>query len=133
MNSTSLHSLIESARKTADAIRELEAKLSELKRPVFTDFSKLHEIHRYIQAQLPSETLRERRICFVFIAAYLYSPASVIGDHPLKVGLRTNIGVTIGRCKGEVSELFSEAKFRYEKLISFGEKVDKILKNIIRF
>lgn len=126
-HTTQLHDLVQAARATHKSIQELEHQLSTLGTPTLCDISLLPSIYTAIQCQLHDESLREQRLCFVFVAAYLYSPTSIIFDHSLKAGLRTGISKIIGRCKGEVSEIFAEAKFRYDHLTGFREKIEHSL------
>lgn len=123
----SVLNLIETARTTRQAIKDLEEQLQQLNIPTLSDTTEFPLIYAQIQSQMSGEELREQRLCFVFIVAYLYSPASIFGSYPLKAGLRSHIGSIIHRCNAEISEMLSEAKFRYERLNSFREKIDKIL------
>lgn len=122
---------IDNAKKIQAELTVLQEQFSQLITPVLSDTQNLPEIYQLVLNQ-PGINRREARHCFVIIAIYLYSPTSLLGQFPIRAGLRQEVGEIIGRCRQEVSEVFSQAKFRYENTPLFREQVEVIFEQIIK-
>lgn len=119
---------ITKARQLQQEIATLQAQLSQFTTPTLYDTSKLTQLYQQI-GNIPDIDQRELRHHFVFIAVYLYSPSALLG-YSIKAGLCQQIGEVIERCRQDVSELFYEAKVRYDRTQSFREQTENIFTKI---
>lgn len=124
-----MYDTINQAKKIQRELSRLREQLSQLRSPTLSDTENLTAIYQYILDQ-PNIDNREIRHYFVIVSVYLYSPISLFGQFPIKTGLCAEIGEIIGRCRQEVSEIFYQAKFRYENIPSFREGIES-LHNVI--
>lgn len=126
-----MHNNISNAKKILLEISLLQDQLSQLATPTLSDVKKLPEIHQFITNQ-PNIDRREVRHYFVVVSVYLYSPLSLFGKFPIRTGLCQEVGEAMGSCRQEVSEMFSQAKFRYENIPSFREQVETIFEQVLK-
>lgn len=126
-----IHDKINNAKKIQLELFKLKEQLSQLTTPTLSDTQNLSAIYQFIVSK-PDIDNREIRHFFVIIAVYLYSPLSLLGSFPIRAGLCQEMGETIGRCRQEVSGIFSQAKFRYENIQSFREQVEAIFEQILK-
>lgn len=120
---------INSAKQLQSEIAVRQEQLSQFTTPTMFDTDLLPAIYKAICDS--DDAPKEVRHCFVFIAVYLYSPSALLGQYSIKAGLCQKIGDTIGCCRQVVSETFSQALLRYNKLPTFAQQVDKIYRDII--
>lgn len=120
-----IYEKINTAKKIQIELSQLREQFTQLSTPTLSDPQNLSEIHQLICCR-PNVDSREMRHYFVIISVYLYSPLSLLGPFPIKAGLCREMGKVIGRCRQEVSEIFYQAKFRYENVPSFREQVEDI-------
>lgn len=117
------------ARKIQAQYQELERQMRQFAIPTQYDHAKLPAIYDMICRHTTIDQ-RDTRHCFVLIAVYLYSPSALLLDASIRAGLCRHIGEVIGRCRQEVSEIFSEAKFRYENVTSFRNQIETIFDQV---
>lgn len=122
---------IDNAKRIQAELKVLNEQFSQLATPALSDTQNLPQIYQLILNQ-PDVDRREARHYFVIIVIYLYSPTSLFRQLPIKAGLRQEIGKIIGRCRQEVSGMFSQARFRYENVPSFRDQVEIIFEQIIK-
>lgn len=120
---------INNAKKVQLELSKLKEQLSQLTTPTLSDPQNLFAIYQLILDQSNLDK-REIRHYFVVIAVYLYSPLSLFGSFPIRAGLCQEMGGIIGRCRQDVSEIFSQAKFRYENVLSFRDQVEALFEQI---
>lgn len=117
------------AKLLQSQIAVMQEQLSKFTTPALYDTSKLTQLYQRVN-DIPGIDKKELRHHFVFIAVYLYSPSALLG-YSIKAGLCQQIGEVIGRCRQDVSEIFYEAKLRYERVQPFQETTHKIFAQII--
>lgn len=124
-----MHDKINAAKQILSELSTLQNQLTQFTTPTLSDTQKLLEIYQFISGQ-PQIDQCEIRHYFVFITVYLYSPLSVIGRCPIKAGICQQVGEVIGRCRQGVSEIFAEAKFRYENITSFRNQIETLFEQV---
>lgn len=116
------------AKQLQSEIAVRQEQLSKFTTPTIYDTSKLIQLYQQVN-DISDINQRELRHYFVFIAVYLYSPSALLG-YSIKAGLCQQIGEVIERCRQDVSELFYEAKVRYDRTQSFREQTENIFTEI---
>lgn len=116
------------AKQLQSEIAVRQEQLSKFTTPTIYDTSKLIQLYQQVN-DISDIDQRELRHYFVFIAVYLYSPSALLG-YSIKAGLCQQIGEVIERCRQDVSELFYEAKVRYDRTQSFREQTENIFTEI---
>lgn len=116
------------AKQLQSEIAVRQEQLSKFTTPTIYDTSKLIQLYQQVN-DISDIDQRELRHYFVFIAVYLYSPSALLG-YSIKAGLCQQIGEVIERCRQDVSELFYEAKVRYDRTQSFREQTENIFTKI---
>lgn len=116
------------AKQLQSEIAVRQEQLSKFTTPTIYDTSKLIQLYQQVN-EISDINQRELRHYFVFIAVYLYSPSALLG-YSIKAGLCQQIGEVIERCRQDVSELFYEAKVRYDRTQSFREQTENIFTEI---
>lgn len=124
-----MYNKITSGKQLQIELSELREQLSQLTTPTHCDTQNIAAIYQFIIHQ-PQIDRREIRHCFVIITVYLYSPISLFGHFPIKAGLCHEMGEIMNCGRQKVSEIFSQAKFRYENIPSFREQVETIFEQI---
>lgn len=123
---------IKQARQIHDLIIEENEILEQFKNTKITNLAHLPEIKKEVEKLAAELYPRDRKLCFVLIATYLYSPISFVGGHSLVVGLRNPLAASIGCSATEASELFSEAKHKYNLLTKFREQTETVFEQITK-
>lgn len=124
-----IYDTINDAKRVHSELCALKERFDELTAPRLSDTDMLSDIYRSVVGRAGIDK-RDERHYFVVIAVYLYSPVSLFGRFPIRAGLCRQMGQIVGRCRQEVSEIFSQARFRYENVPSFREQVEAIFEQM---
>lgn len=126
-------SKIESLKAIRIAKSELSRRETEMSKPLLTDLRQIKTVYDIFSSLIKGE--KDNRVVqrkkFIFIAMYLFSPISLVGNKTQK-GVREEIGKVLEmRSKSTISNNLSDMVFQYKTYAAFRSDIDILFGEIV--
>lgn len=126
-------SKIESLKAIRIAKSELSRRETEMSKPLLTDLGQIKTVYDIFSSLIKGK--RDNRVVqrkkFIFIAMYLFSPISLVGNKTQK-GVREEIGKVLEmRSKSTISNNLSDMVFQYKTYAAFRSDIDILFGEIV--
>ena len=126
-------SKIENLKAIRVAKSELSKRETEISRPLLDDLSQIQTVYNIFSYLINGE--KDNRVVqrkkFIFIAMYLFSPISLVGNKTQK-GVREEIGKVLEmRSKSTISNNLREVTFQYKTYAKLRNDIDTLFGKIV--